>query len=157
MPALVKAMTSTMITDSQEPTTLGCQGYEPHITQESTIIEPTAKNGGTHMCGMSVQLQRNNPEVSYPHTFDQCRSPPISGATSQLRSHFAYGGFDHYWCYITNDFAPILEGLRQRKRCFIKLISTHPSATFSSIRGPETCHVTVSMPLAKLGLSHYLS
>ena len=35
MPVPVKVMASTIITDSQEPTTLGCQGYEPHITQDA--------------------------------------------------------------------------------------------------------------------------
>ena len=33
------------------------------------------------------------------------------------------------------------------------LVFTRPSASFSLVRGSETHHVTVSVPLAKLGLT----
>jgi len=43
-----------MIIDSQEPTTLGRQGYEPHITQDTYNDWTNHHDGGIHTCGMSL-------------------------------------------------------------------------------------------------------
>ena len=87
------------------------------------IVEPTTMLV-VHTCVAWVCNYSGWHLVSYPHPFRQCYSPPINDATSQLRSRFAYWGFDRDQCYITSDVAP-MSGLQYWKRSVIRFIPWH--------------------------------
>ena len=91
-------------------------------------------------------------QVSYPHPFGQCCSPPSIDATSQLRSYLDFGGLTvigaksrlmlhRYWyCNTEKD---LLSGLYLHDQV----------PQIRLIRGSGTRYVAVVVPLAKLGLT----
>ena len=60
----------------------------------------------------------------------------------------------HYPCYIAvNELLQPWKDFDTEKWWVIRLMSKRSSASFRLIRGSETCHVAVSVTLAKLGLT----
>ena len=60
-------------------------------------------------------------------------------------------GYNNYTTWCSSSFVSVFVSTIMND--LIRLISTRPSATFSLIRGSETRHVSVSVPLAKLDLT----
>ena len=71
----------------------------------------------------------------------------------QLRSCFAYWGFDHEQSYITSDDCTDIGTAKPRKMCYRVYVGTIKPLKIRLMRGSGTRYVAVVVPRAKLGLT----